>query len=366
MKLFNRHKEGNKQADMMKALSTVICSLTACLALQAQTVRKQVVENGGTGLFKSEVVSDVSCEGFTIYRPQNLKDLVRKNGKMPIILYANGACANDNIEIRYLLSEVASHGYVAAAIGPYNEDDFIEHWRFVMEYMFPKGKDVTLANGEVIKAKSETEIKECIERTMALVQGTAASGQEEDKQNDVFIAFQTYPRQLLEVLDWLTEQDADPLSEYYHCLDLDKVSAMGQSCGGAQVLAVAHDSRIKTCIMLNSGIGDTELQGCSKETLKSLHTSVLYLIGGSMDVCFHNAQLDFERISNDIPVVMINTDDGHCGTYCESGGGTYVVIVRKWLDWQLKGNMVQSTLFLDDEYMKLSFPNWSIVRKIGD
>lgn len=70
---------------------------------------------------------------------------------------------------------------------------------------------------------------------MALAQGTAASGQEEDKQNDVFTAFQTYPRQLLEVLDW-----------------------------------------------------------------------------------------------------------------------------------QLKGNMVQSTLFLDDEYMKLSFPNWSIVRKIGD
>lgn len=69
MKLFNRHKEGNKQADMMKALSTVICSLTACLALQAQTVRKQVVENGGTGPFKSEVVSDVSCEGFGGNRP---------------------------------------------------------------------------------------------------------------------------------------------------------------------------------------------------------------------------------------------------------------------------------------------------------
>jgi hypothetical protein len=44
---------------------------------------------------------------------------------------------------------------------------------------------------------------------------------------------------------------------------------MGQSCGGAQVLGVAHDPRIKTCVMLNSGIGDMEMMGSTKETLKN-------------------------------------------------------------------------------------------------
>ena len=38
----------------------------------AQTVQKQIVEEGGTGPFKSEVVGDASCPGFTVYRPQNL------------------------------------------------------------------------------------------------------------------------------------------------------------------------------------------------------------------------------------------------------------------------------------------------------
>ena len=33
------------------------------------------------------------------------------------------------------------------------------------------------------------------------------------------------------------------------------MTAMGQSCGGAQVLGVAYDPRIKTCVMLNSKDG---------------------------------------------------------------------------------------------------------------
>ena len=50
----------------------------------AQTVQRQIVEEGGTGPFKSEVVGDASCTGFTVYRPQNLKELVAKQA-MPTV-----------------------------------------------------------------------------------------------------------------------------------------------------------------------------------------------------------------------------------------------------------------------------------------
>ena len=86
------------------------------------------------------------------------------------------------------------------------------------------------------------------------------------------------------------------------------MAAMGQSCGGAQVLGVAYDPRIKTCVMLNS-------------------------------------------------------KDGHSGTYYEKYGGNYAKAVIKWLDWQLKGQVGQSALFLDDEYLKMKFPEWQGVRK---
>lgn len=322
--------------------------------VNAQTARKQVVEEGGTGPFKAEVVEDTSCPAFTMYRPQNLKDVVTKEGKLPVIVYANGACANNNVQMRYLLSEVASYGYVAAAIGPYDEDDVIANWRNVLKYSYPETKgDVILANGERVIPATAEEIQTRREQQMKQMQQRQQSQPVQ----------QTYPKMLLEVLNWLTDQNADPKSEYYHCLDLDQVAAMGQSCGGAQVLGVSHDPRIKTCVMLNTGIGDMEMQGVSKEALNSLHQPMFYLIGGPGDVAFPNAQNDFDRIADNIPVVMINSKDGHSGTYYEQHGGNFAIAVHKWLDWQLKGKVGQSALFLDDAYIKTFFPDWTIVRK---
>ena len=54
-------------------------------------------------------------------------------------------------------------------------------------------------------------------------------------------------------------------------------------------------------------------------------------------------------------MVMLNSKDGHSGTYYEKHGGNYTKSVVKRLDWQLKGQGGQSVLFLDDEYLKMSY-----------
>ena len=330
----------------------------------AQTSHRQVVEGGGTGPYKSEVVGDASCPGFTVYRPQNLKEVVAKQAALPVIVYANGACFNNNVEMRLLLSEVASYGYVAAAIGPYDEEDVMSQWRGVLRSAYPETKgEVIMANGEKIMPLTAEERK-ARDEEMAKQRGLAAkNAKKAKKQQSTTPQFSTYPKMLLEVLDWLTDQNASQGSEYYHCLDLDHVAAMGQSCGGAQVLGVAHDPRIKTCIMLNSGIGDMEMMGSTKETLKNLHQPMFYMIGGPGDIAYGNAQKDYERIADNIPVVMLNSKDGHSGTYYEKYGGNYAKAVIKWLDWQLKGKVGQSALFLDDDYLKMKFPEWQGVRK---
>ena len=334
--------------------------------VNAQTTQKQIVEEGGTGPFKSEVVGDASCPGFTVYRPQNLKEVVAKQGALPVIVYANGACFNHNVEMRLLLSEVASYGYVAAAIGPYDEADVMAQWRGVLKSAYPETKgEVIMANGEKILPLTPEEIKarqEEAAKQRELAAKNAKKAKKNKKQPEV-PQFRTYPKMLLEVLDWLTDQNATPGSEYYHCLNLDHVAAMGQSCGGAQVLGVAHDPRIKTCVMLNSGIGDMEMMGTTKESLKNLHTPMFYMIGGPGDIAYGNAQKDYDRIADNIPVVMLNSKDGHSGTYYEKYGGNYAKAVVKWLDWQLKGKVGQSALFLDDDYLKMKFPEWQGVRK---
>ena len=220
-----------------------------------------------------------------------------------------------------------------------------------------------MANGEKILPLTPEEKKAREEEQAKQREQALKAAKKAKKQQSEAPRFQTYPKMLLEVLDWLTEQNAAAGSEYYHCLDLDHVAAMGQSCGGAQVLGIAYDPRIKTCVMLNSGIGDMEMMGTTKEALKNLHTPMFYMIGGPGDIAYANAQKDYERIADNIPVVMLNSKDGHSGTYYEKHGGDYAKAVVKWLDWQLKGQVGQSALFLDDEYLKMKFPEWQGVRK---
>lgn len=351
---------------MKKLLMSAMIVAASVGAMNAQTSQKQIVEEGGTGPYKSEVVGDASCPAFTIYRPQNLNGLVAKQGALPVIVYANGACFNNNVEMRLLLSEVASYGYVIAAIGPYDEKDVMAQWRGVLKSAYPETKgEVIMANGEKILPLTPEEIKARQEQQAKQRELAAKNAKKNKKKQQAaqVPAFQTYPKMLLEVLSWLTDQNATKGSEYYHCLDLDHVAAMGQSCGGAQVLGVAHDPRIKTCVMLNSGIGDMEMMGSTKECLKNLHQPMFYMIGGPGDIAYANAQKDYERIADNIPVVMLNSKDGHSGTYYEKHGGNYAKAVIKWLDWQLKGKVGQSALFLDDEYLKMKFPEWQGVRK---
>ena len=348
---------------MKKLLMSAMMVASSVGLVNAQTAQRQVVEDGGTGPYKSEVVGDVSCPGFTVYRPQNLKDVVDRQGTLPVIVYANGACFNNNVEMRLLLSEVASYGYVVAAIGPYDEEDVIAQWKGVLQSAYPETKgEVVMANGEKILPLTAEERK-AREEQQAKQREEAQKKAKKNKKQQAEPPFRTYPKMLLEVLSWLTDQNASAGSEYYHCLDLDYVAAMGQSCGGAQVLGVSHDPRIKTCVMLNSGIGDMEMMGTTKENLKNLHQPMFYMIGGPGDIAYANAQKDYERIADNIPVVMLNSKDGHSGTYYEKHGGNYAKAVVKWLDWQLKGRVAQSAIFLDDEYLKMKFPEWQGVRK---
>ena len=241
-----------KNHKLMALAAALFAAGAVCLA---QTKQEQVIEGGGTGPWKSVAVEDASLPTHTIYRPKDLKGYVDENGKIPVLLYANGACANNNLEMSRLLSEVASWGYIVLAIGPYQDmpdDAFYAQWKGVVRGWYPETKEVAImGNGERLTPYTEAELAaRAAEQEAARKAAEAAAKKNKGKKAAPAPApFRTYARQLLEAMDWITDQCADAQSEYYHCVDLDKVAAMGQSCGGAQVLAVAHDPRIKTCLI---------------------------------------------------------------------------------------------------------------------
>ena len=90
---------------------------------------------------------------------------------------------------------------------------------------------------------------------------------------------------------------------------------------------------------------------------------MLYINGGTADVAYNNANGDWGRIADCIPVVKISTLDGHHGTYYEKNAGAFAVVARMWLNWQLKGIIGDSALFMNDEYEKTFYPEWTFERK---
>ncbi|MFO0915152.1 MAG: endo-1,4-beta-xylanase [Pirellulales bacterium] len=270
--------------------------------------RQIKVEDGGQGPYSAIATESPTLVGMTIYRPLDLSPF-GSDRKLPVILWGNGACANTTEEHKNFLNEIASHGYLVLGIG-------------LLDQLETRGE---------------------------------ASRQ------------RTNSAQLLAALDWIIAENASQESVYAGKIDVEKVAAMGMSCGGLQAIEISSDPRITTTVVCNSGVLPSRspmaaMPNLTKDDLKKLHGPVLYLMGGPKDIAYKNAMDDFSRIDH-VPVVMVNLDVGHGGTYRRPHGGEYSPVALGWLDWHLKGTEVASKMFLGEESELKRDPKWTIETK---
>ena len=286
----------------MKRIITLLGAILLVSTLcSAQIVRQKTVDNGGNGPYKSIVVTEATLSNFTIYRPADLAAAVKGEGKLPVLVFANGGCGDTSITHERVLSQLASQGYIVIAIGAMQQE---------------------LSDRKIVQAPNSM---------------------------------------LIEGIDWICDKVEDPSSEYFQMVDTEKIATGGQSCGGAQVLATAADPRIKTYVMFNTGMGEISMSGASKESLKNVHGPIIYIIGGKSDVAFVNAQGDYENIAADKPIVFADlTKGGHMGTFGERFGGSFAKMVVDWLDWQFKGKD-RTGLFLKHNLNE--YPGWTMKSK---
>lgn len=266
-----------------------------------QVIKTKVVDNGGSGPYEAIVTTEETLKEFTRYRPENLKNAVKNEGKLPLIVFANGGCNNTSITHEKVLSEIASHGNIVIALGP---------------------MQMSIDDRKIEKAETSM---------------------------------------MIEAMDWATTQNKNEESDFYKKVDLEKVAVGGQSCSGAQVLVVAGDPRIKTYLMYNTGIGNMTMADASKESLKNYHGPVVYIVGGESDIAYANALIDYKRIDN-VPVALANlVEGGHMGTFAEEFGGSFAKMAIDWLDWQFKGREENSQIFLKNNLS--SYPGWTMDAK---
>ena len=134
-------------------------------------------------------------------------------------------------------------------------------------------------------------------------------------------------------------------------------------------MRVATDPRIKTVIIMNSGIffPGTELKipemDLPKSHLDLLHTPTLYILGGTTDIAYNNGVDDFNHI-NHVPVFLGNVlNVGHGGTYWNPNGGKAAQAVVAWLNWQLRNDKKAAAMFVGKNCGLCTDPAWEVRKK---
>jgi hypothetical protein len=64
-----------------------------------------------------------------------------------------------------------------------------------------------------------------------------------------------------------------------------------------------------------------------------------------------------------IPLVKLNLDVGHGGTYMDKQGGKFGKAAVNFFNWQMKGDAAAGALFLKPEASALTADGWKIVAK---
>jgi dienelactone hydrolase len=290
----------------------------------------KVPDTAGTGKYPAIMEMVASLPNHVIYRPADLSAL--KGEKLGVLAWGNGGCSADGAGGRLHLAEIASHGYLAIATGT-----------ILSGPGAPPHDPMPMPSAGGPPAAEATA-----KRFSIPPPATKAEG-------------------LREAIDWALAENIRPGSPYFGRINPKWVAVSGWSCGGLQALQVAADPRVRAVIIHNSGIfkpGAHPIPGMDvrKKALQSLHTPVLYVLGGPTDIAFANGMDDFQQIRN-VPAVVANLDIGHGGTFMEPNGGRAASVAVSWLDWQLKGDPQAAKRFVGDRCGLCSDPDWKLQSK---
>lgn len=300
-------------------------TVTAALAVAAHAQNHDAIpDTPGTGPYPAIKEEVASLPDHVVYRPADLAGLGDR--KLGLYVFGNGACSNDGASSRLHLLEIASHGYVAIAPG-------------------------RIRNGPGATAPQDPP------RAPRVAEGNPPRPPKLPKPP-------TTSADLLSALDWALAQNADAKSSLYGKLDPAAVALSGFSCGGLQALQIAGDPRVKTVVIMNSGIFRDDTQGItgidvSKALLDKLHTPTLYILGGESDIAYENGMDDFRRIRH-VPAYVGNlVGVGHGGTYWNPNGGKAAAAVVAWLEWQLRGDPEAAKVFEGEDCGLCRDPAWT-------
>jgi putative CocE/NonD family hydrolase len=260
----------------------------------------------------------------TVYRPTDLSAFPARD-RLPIVVWGNGACRMDGLMFQRFLTKIASHGFLVIAVGA---KDFREQ-----------------------QAKAADPA------------GGAAPGTGTPQRP---VGGGSTGRHLIQAIDWAINENTRSGSPLAGKIDTDTVAMMGQSCGGLMAIEAAHDPRVDTLVIWNSGVFNTgmaSLTTATKATLATIHSNTAYINGGVSDIAFENSNDDVSRIDQ-VPVFYgVMKEAGHAATYAHVNGGKFGEVGANWLLWRLKADRNAGAMFDGPDCALCKDPAWTVQKR---
>lgn len=280
----------------------------------------------------AEVTID-AAEGLpthTVYRPTDLAAFPASD-KLPIVVWGNGACRMDGLMFQRFLTKIASHGFLVVAVGA---KDFREQQTKAAAAAPPPPPTNASPASAVAPPRPV---------------GGGGTG-----------------KHLIQAIDWGIEENRRAGSPLAGKIDTETVAMMGQSCGGLMAIEAAHDPRVDTLVIWNSGVFNTgmaSLTTATKATLATIHSNTAYFNGGVSDIAFENSNDDVSRIEK-VPVFYgVMKEAGHAATYAHVNGGKFGEVGASWLLWRLKGDKTAGAMFEGTDCGLCKDPAWTVQKK---
>jgi hypothetical protein len=232
-------------------------------------------------------------------------DAFPKKDTLPVIAWGNGGCAIDSKSFMGFMSTVASHGF--------------------------------------------------------LVIGTAAIEGAPRRQANV--------DDLRSAIDWADKENSRDGSPLKGKIAVDKVAAMGSSCGGFLSIEVGADPRVKTIGVFNSGVIKLDPKNPPPfpipdvSTLAKLHGPVLLVNGHDTDFMMATSKATYDWLEKKPAFYGSRHGAGHSATFFHPGGGEFANVAWSWAAWQLKGDKKAGAMFAGKDCGLCKNPSWDVESK---
>lgn len=282
---------------MMRKINFFLTIIAICMFITTPSYAAEQMKTPQRAMDKYyDIVREAApnLPGWTVYRPANLTSDIK--GRLPVLIWSNGACTETNDGFVYFLTQVAAHGIVVVAFG-----------------------EPSVHVGGNGKAEEE---------------------------------------RMKSAIDWATSPPGRGGAPYFNQLDAKKIATAGHSCGGVDAeYAAVTDPRVKTSVIMCSGFypdllpgQSCSMSGCnahSRGLLPNLYGPIIFIpgsppgVGTASDIAYPNAIANYPLISH-VPVVLAYRENtshgGYFGTAATSIQLQAVQTVVEWLDGILNKN----------------------------